>query len=93
MKVNSSTDLRRLPLWGEQVEPHEINFEWPTQELLNKLPADLSLKALEFSKSTVMGVNISTVRCTLAKRSYRIPYRNGNQRRIQNNDNLIISPW
>lgn len=71
-----------MPLWGEQVEPHEINFEWPTQELLNKLPVDLSLKALEFSKSTVMGVNISTVRCTLAKRSYQIPYRNGNQRRI-----------
>ena len=22
--------LRKLPMWGEQVTPDEINFEWPT---------------------------------------------------------------
>ena len=25
-------DLKKLPIWGDQVEPSEINFEWPKMD-------------------------------------------------------------
>ena len=41
--------LRKLPMWGEQVAVNQIDFEWPTQEMLDQMPADVSLRSLEFS--------------------------------------------
>ena len=26
--------LKKLPMWGDQVEESEVNFEWPTAEAL-----------------------------------------------------------
>ena len=29
-KLKQRFDLKKLPIWGDQVEMNEINFEWPT---------------------------------------------------------------
>ena len=29
--------LEKLPVWGMQIREHEINFEWPTQEMFDKM--------------------------------------------------------
>ena len=39
--------LRKLPFWG-RVGEDEIDFEWPTQELLDQMPRDVRLQSLEF---------------------------------------------
>ena len=40
--------LKRLPLWGEQVAPHEIEFQWPMQEMLANLAPDVHLHSINF---------------------------------------------
>lgn len=37
-------------MWGELVDPEQINFEWPTQEMLDFMPNDVSLKSITFHK-------------------------------------------
>ena len=37
-KAESKFTLRRLPMWGEEVSEDEINFFWPSQIELDKLP-------------------------------------------------------
>ena len=39
--------LRKLPLWGS-TEDDNIDFEWPTQELLDRMPLDVKLESLDF---------------------------------------------
>ena len=46
----SRYSIVRLPLWGQMLTPggatakgEEINFEWPTQEMLDKLPDNVWL--------------------------------------------------
>ena len=39
--------LRKLP-FCRQVGVDEIDFEWPTQELLDQMPRDVRLQSLEF---------------------------------------------
>ena len=38
--------LRKMPMWGKQVRPDEINFEWPTQEILDGMQSDVSVKSI-----------------------------------------------
>ena len=40
--------LKRLPIWGQKVKADEVNFEWPTQKILDELPSDVYLQCLEF---------------------------------------------
>lgn len=54
--------LRKLPFWG-QSNPHRLDFEWPTQALLDQMPASASLHSLEF-KSSFSGP-IASVRVNL----------------------------
>ena len=56
--------VRKLPLWGEQVEPEEIDFEWPNEEVIQSLPEDVSLESITFKK--VFDDVISSVNCTLS---------------------------
>ena len=35
--------LRKLPMWGEQVTPDKINFEWPTEADIRMMAADVRL--------------------------------------------------
>ena len=46
--------LEKLPLWGYQAPPDEINFEWPTPEILAQQGEDVSLKAITI-KATKFG--------------------------------------
>ena len=39
--------MKRLPVWGKKVKDDEMNFEWPTQEILDKLSPDVFLKSLD----------------------------------------------
>lgn len=52
-------------MWGEQVAADAINFEWPTQAMIDQWPADVSLKAITFSTSDRVG-SIASVQCTLS---------------------------
>ena len=58
--------LKKLPMWGEQVSAHAINFEWPTQEIFDKWPLDVSLKSITFSESTKVTNSISSVQCAIS---------------------------
>ena len=53
--------LKKLPMWGWQVAADDINFEWPTQEMLDQWPEDASLKSITFSTFNPGSFNISSV--------------------------------
>ena len=54
--------LKKLPLWGaRQVAPQEINFEWPTQEMIERMDPDVKLFLLDFRGNYA----ISSIKCTL----------------------------
>ena len=40
--------LKKLPMWGAQVEEGEINFQWPTQEILDQMEPNVTLTSLTF---------------------------------------------
>ena len=43
--------LKKLQMWGEQVDLDKVNFEWPTVELLQELgkdAKDLKLTSMKF---------------------------------------------
>ena len=54
--------LRKVPCWGERVAAERINFEWPTQAMLDQMPPGVSLKSLHFK---LCDGTISSVKCTL----------------------------
>ena len=58
--------LKKLPMWGEQVAADAINFEWPTQEIFDEWPLDVSLKSITFSDSSKQTSFISSVQCTIS---------------------------
>ena len=56
--------LRRLPLWGENIGPDEINdfFEYPSQGLFDFMDPTVQLDSIEFKTSQRLST-ISSVRC------------------------------
>ena len=50
-------------MFGKDLPADQVNFEWPTQEMLRKMPHDVSIKEITFKRGGVDG--ISSVRCTL----------------------------
>ena len=40
--------LRKLPLWGKQIDENQIDFEWPTQDMIADIDSDTRLESLEF---------------------------------------------
>ena len=60
--------LKKLPMWGEQVQADQIDFMWPTQEMLGQMQHDVALESLEFMDSDE-GPAISTIRCSLTNGS------------------------
>ena len=52
-------------MWGGQVAVDEINFEWPTQEIADQWPTDVSLKSIQFSVGR-QGILLSSVECFLS---------------------------
>jgi len=60
--------LRKMQLWGEKVNANQINFEWPTKEMLkNDLPADVRLDRIDLKRQS--SSYLSHVRCTLSDQS------------------------
>ena len=51
-------------MWGKDARPEKVNFCWPTEELLSQMPANVTLKRLEFMK--VREDSLSFVCCTLS---------------------------
>ena len=51
---------------GEQVNNDEINVEWPTQEMFDKMPEGIYLQKLELMPSSYQLDYIAGVRCTLS---------------------------
>ena len=65
--------IKRLPLWGEQtedenseIESGQINFQWPTQSMLNDMPEDVSLSTLTL-KYNKDSLPILSIQCTLKR--------------------------
>lgn len=54
--------LKRLPCWGEKVRADQVNFEWPTQEMLDRMQPDVHLQTLEFKGDYAL----SSARCILS---------------------------
>ena len=40
--------LKKLPMWGQQVGEAQIDFEWPTHEILERMDPSVTLKSLSF---------------------------------------------
>ena len=55
--------LERMPMWGEKVSPDQINFSWPSLDLLNNLPANTKLQKM--TMKSVLNA-ISSVQCLLS---------------------------
>ena len=47
---NHRFSLRKLPLWGKTRSYSKIDFEWPTQAILDRMPADVRLQSLDFKR-------------------------------------------
>ena len=45
--LQKKPQLKRLPIWGNP-DLDEINFEWPTQEMLDAMQPDVYLQSIEF---------------------------------------------
>lgn len=58
--VDGSFSLRKLPLWGRQVEQDELDFEWPKEVDLGQIG---SLVSIEFSSYAPNCDEISSVKC------------------------------
>ena len=56
----------------------EVNFEWPTQEILDELPSDAYLEKLEFK--SVQGIVLSSVRVCLSNGKSSPVFQNRNIR-------------
>jgi hypothetical protein len=39
-------ELKKLPILGEQVDPSEINFEWPVARDLELMSPEVTIKAI-----------------------------------------------
>lgn len=64
-KLKPKFGLKRLPMWGQQVNPREINFEWPMASDLDfTMFPDGTLKALQF-KTSLSNPAIASVVCVL----------------------------
>ena len=63
--VDNKFTLRKLPLWGKQIDENQIDFEWPTQDMLAEgdINGMTRLESLEFKD---WGVSITSVRATLS---------------------------
>lgn len=56
--------LRKLPIWGKNDTP--INFEWPTQEIMDNSPWDVTLKSIMLASSSASDVgSVAFVQCAL----------------------------
>ena len=55
-------------MWGTGVTMADVNFEWPTQQQLDRMPADVFLKSIEFKghDASANDCAINSVRCTLS---------------------------
>ena len=58
---------------GYAVPADEINFEWPTKEMILSLPEDIELNALEFKSH---GGGLSSVCCVLSNGLVSPVYQN-----------------
>ena len=67
MRLKPFYSMRRLPCWGQQLEP--INFEWPTEEVWNNMESDVNLISLEFKDEGAMH-RISSVRTVYSDPQY-----------------------
>lgn len=67
MRLKPFYSLRKLPCWGQQLEP--INFEWPTQDVWDTMDADVTLTSLEFMDEGTMH-RVSSVRCVYSEPKY-----------------------
>ena len=58
--------LKRLPMWGTGVNADQVNFEWPTQDLLDQMPSDVIMKSIEFKSYSNSRQVLNSVQCTLS---------------------------
>ena len=58
------TTIRRLPMWGKNTREDQVNFSWPSQEQLNVMRFDVSLKSIEFK--SCHHPFVSSVKCILS---------------------------
>jgi len=45
-KLKQRFDLKKLPVWGNQIDSSEVNFEWPTHQDVELMSPDVGLKAI-----------------------------------------------
>lgn len=45
-KFKPTFDLKKLPLWGNQVDLKDINFEWPAMADLHVVSPEVKLKTI-----------------------------------------------
>ena len=54
-------------MWGEKVTEDEIDFEWPTQSMLDDMEPDVTLRSLEL-RANKQYYELSYVRCELSNK-------------------------
>ena len=73
--------LRKLPMWGK-THGNAVNFEWPTQEMLDRMPTDTRLESITFKVSATYGGFLGSVQCHLTngESSPEIKSQDGHQK-------------
>ena len=64
LDIEPKFTLKKLPLWGK-TGGSPINFEWPTQAILDTMPADVRIQSLDF-KIDSSYQNLASVKVTLS---------------------------
>ena len=55
--------IKRLPMWGLKVKKNQIDFEWPTQEIVNAFQSKFKLRTFCFKTRNSY---VSSVQCILS---------------------------
>ena len=59
--------LKKLPMWAQSnLIKERVNFEWPTKEIFQQLPADVFLESIEISGYIKGSGSSSAIKGTLS---------------------------
>ena len=58
--------LRRLPMFGEQIDESMINFKWPEQKHLDEIPENTYLKQMIFARTLSSEKNLCAIKFKLS---------------------------
>ena len=80
--------LKKLPLWGEKVADHEIDFEWPTPEIFARMQHDVFIDSIEFKTRHEDSFYVSSARVNLSNGESSPEFVNADSSQLANHETI-----